>query len=163
MASHLRCVRSHSQSQYCWWRLWRVVSSRYVCTYENHIAFSHVHIPACSLGVAHPPGYPTFTMLARLAMVLFAPFGGTPAWRVNLMNAALGAAASACLYAMVCKLTHGNRYVALISSTLFAFQFTTVYVVCRCVFPPLSLTHTHVHAHVCMDCQSHGVVQCCVI
>jgi hypothetical protein len=39
-------------------------------------------------GVAHPTGYPTFTLLARLATVL--PWG-TPAWRVALLSACCGA------------------------------------------------------------------------
>src|SRR5260370_21268266 len=41
---------------------------------------------AYTMGVAHPPGYPLFTMLAKL-FTLF-PFG-TVAWRVNLLSAVL--------------------------------------------------------------------------
>lgn len=44
---------------------------------------------AATLGLAHPPGYPTFTMLGHLFTLL--PFGD-PAYRVNLMSAVLGAA-----------------------------------------------------------------------
>ena len=40
---------------------------------------------ACELGVAHPPGYPTFTMLGH-AFVRFLPFG-SPAFRVGVMSA----------------------------------------------------------------------------
>jgi len=43
-----------------------------------------------SLGVAHPPGYPLYTALAKLAIGL--P-GGEAAWRVNLLSALFGALA----------------------------------------------------------------------
>ncbi|MBN3276043.1 TM260 protein, partial [Polyodon spathula] len=56
---------------------------------------------ACELGVAHPPGYPLFTLLARLALDLL-PFG-PPAYRVNLLNGLLGAVASASLCFTVCS------------------------------------------------------------
>lgn len=42
---------------------------------------------ACELGVAHPPGYPTFTMLGWL-FVKILPFG-TPAFRVGVMSAGI--------------------------------------------------------------------------
>nr|XP_028586377.1 transmembrane protein 260 isoform X3 [Podarcis muralis] len=47
---------------------------------------------AYELGVAHPPGYPLFTLLAKLAIELL-PFGSV-AFRVNLLCAVLGAAAA---------------------------------------------------------------------
>ena len=43
------------------------------------------------LGVAHPPGYPLYTLLAKLASLF--PVG-TVAWRVNLFSALAGSAAS---------------------------------------------------------------------
>jgi hypothetical protein len=46
---------------------------------------------ALSLGLAHPPGYPTFTMLGHLFSLL--PLGSDPAYRVNLMSAVLDAVA----------------------------------------------------------------------
>ncbi|XP_061600425.1 protein O-mannosyl-transferase TMEM260 isoform X2 [Cololabis saira] len=57
---------------------------------------------ACELGVAHPPGYPVFTLLARFAMCLLPSF--SPAHSVNLMCSLLGAAACGCLCLTVCKL-----------------------------------------------------------
>src|SRR3990172_8526122 len=45
---------------------------------------------AWNLGVAHQPGYPTFTMLSHVAG--FLPFG-TPAFRLNLLSALLDALA----------------------------------------------------------------------
>ncbi|CAM2116425.1 unnamed protein product [Caretta caretta] len=51
---------------------------------------------AYELGVAHPPGYPLFTLLAKLVIGLF-PFGSI-AYRVNLFCGLLGAAAASLLY-----------------------------------------------------------------
>lgn len=50
------------------------------------------------LGVTHPPGYPWYTLLGRLFMVLPA---GDPAFRLNLMSAAFGAVAVTGVFAMV--------------------------------------------------------------
>jgi tetratricopeptide (TPR) repeat protein len=47
---------------------------------------------AHTLGVPHPPGYPTWTMLAWLWQRII-PFGNI-AWRVNLMSACFGALAA---------------------------------------------------------------------
>ena len=44
---------------------------------------------ATMAGVAHPPGYPLYTMLGWLFTRL--PLGGTPAWRVNLFSAVTAA------------------------------------------------------------------------
>ena len=52
-------------------------------------------------GVVHPPGYPTWTMLARLFSML--PYGPEPAWRVNLSSAVCGALAATLLSAAVGK------------------------------------------------------------
>jgi hypothetical protein len=49
---------------------------------------------AWTLGVAHQPGYPTFTILSHLAGCL--PFG-TPAFRMNLLSALLDALAAGVL------------------------------------------------------------------
>ncbi len=52
---------------------------------------------ASHLGVTHPPGYPWWTMLARLWMTL--PVGD-PAFRVNLMSACWGAGAVTTVFAL---------------------------------------------------------------
>jgi len=44
---------------------------------------------AATAGVAHPPGYPLYTMLGWLAAHL--PLGPGPVWRVNLLSAAIAA------------------------------------------------------------------------
>ncbi|HEU4323893.1 MAG TPA: DUF2723 domain-containing protein [Roseiflexaceae bacterium] len=58
-----------------------------------------------TLGLAHPSGYPLYTLLGWLWSLL--PLGGTPAWRMNLLSAALAALALAVLYA--CGRALGQR------------------------------------------------------
>mmetsp|Transcript_38991 Transcript_38991/g.92009 ORF Transcript_38991/g.92009 Transcript_38991/m.92009 type:complete len:133 (+) Transcript_38991:73-471(+) len=43
-------------------------------------------VAGCTVGIAHPPGYPLFTMLAVLFHGI--PFG-SPAWRINLLSVIL--------------------------------------------------------------------------
>ena len=43
------------------------------------------------MGIAHPPGYPLFTMLANIMHKL--PFG-SPAWRINLLSVLLSTASA---------------------------------------------------------------------
>ncbi|XP_039597359.1 transmembrane protein 260 isoform X1 [Polypterus senegalus] len=59
---------------------------------------------ACELGVAHPPGYPLFTLLAYLASKL--TFLNSPAYCVNLLNSLLGAMSSAALCFATYRLTN---------------------------------------------------------
>ena len=70
------------------------------------------------LGVAHPPGYPTWTLLGKL--FTFFPFGDI-AWRVNLFTAACGSAASGLILLAVSLLTM-NVWAGLFSAGLFAFS-----------------------------------------
>ena len=58
---------------------------------------------ACLLGVAHPPGYPLFTVLYHGAMraPAWTGAGATPAARANLLSSAFGAGAAALLYLAV--------------------------------------------------------------
>ncbi|CAJ1073650.1 transmembrane protein 260 [Xyrichtys novacula] len=72
---------------------------------------------ACELGVAHPPGYPVFTLLARLAIYLLPSL--SPAHSVNLMSSLLGAAASGALCISVCRLA-GPGPGAVLAGGLFA-------------------------------------------
>lgn len=54
---------------------------------------------AYTLGVAHPPGYPLYSVLGRAWLVLF-PWGAE-AYRLNALSAAAGAAAAALLFVWV--------------------------------------------------------------
>jgi len=51
---------------------------------------------AATAGVAHPPGYPLYTMLGWLFAHL--PLGPSPAWRVNLFSAVTAAATVALVF-----------------------------------------------------------------
>ncbi|KAM7403002.1 hypothetical protein PAMA_003772 [Pampus argenteus] len=72
---------------------------------------------ACELGVAHPPGYPLFTLLSRLAMSLLPSLSS--AHSVNLMSSLLGAAACGALCFTVCRLA-GPGPGAVLAGGLFA-------------------------------------------
>ncbi|KAG8013400.1 hypothetical protein GBF38_021746 [Nibea albiflora] len=67
--------------------------------------------------VAHPPGYPLFTVLARLAMCLLPSLSA--AHSVNLMSGLLGAAACGALCISVCRLA-GPGPGAVLAGGLFA-------------------------------------------
>lgn len=56
------------------------------------------------LGIAHPTGYPAYTLLAWLASVVFAPLGNE-AVRANLLSAVLVAGAAGLVTATVARLT----------------------------------------------------------
>ncbi len=73
---------------------------------------------AATFGIAHPPGYPLWTMLAG-AWARLLPWGNV-AWRVNLFSAVCAAAAAALLAAAVRRAT-GSRPAALVAAWAFAF------------------------------------------
>ena len=59
---------------------------------SEYIATAHI------LGIPHPPGNPLFVILARAWELLLAPFGLTPAVRINLFSATMGALAHGCWF-----------------------------------------------------------------
>lgn len=73
---------------------------------------------AATGGVAHPPGYPLYTMLAGLVLRVFV--GGEVAWRLNLFSAVCMAAAAALLALAVVRLTRSSA-AALAAAAAFAF------------------------------------------
>ncbi|XP_074852346.1 protein O-mannosyl-transferase TMEM260 isoform X2 [Carettochelys insculpta] len=77
---------------------------------------------AYELGVAHPPGYPLFTLLARLVIGLL-PFGSI-AYRVNLLCSLLGAAAASLLYYTVFRLS-GSYAGGILAAGVFSFSRLT--------------------------------------
>ncbi|XP_062824711.1 protein O-mannosyl-transferase TMEM260 isoform X8 [Anolis carolinensis] len=77
---------------------------------------------AYELGVAHPPGYPLFTLLAKSAIALL-PFGSV-AYRVNLLCALLGAAAASFLFDTIVRLS-GSRAAGIFAVGMFAFSRLT--------------------------------------
>ncbi|NXJ67944.1 TM260 protein, partial [Rostratula benghalensis] len=72
--------------------------------------------------VAHPPGYPLFTLLAKLVMGLL-PLG-SPAYRVNLLCGFLGAAAASCLFYTVFRLS-GSYAGGILAAGVFSFSRLT--------------------------------------
>ncbi|MEE6494149.1 hypothetical protein FKM82_017032 [Ascaphus truei] len=77
---------------------------------------------AYELGVAHPPGYPLFTILAKMAM-WFVPFGSV-AYRVNLLSGLFGAAAASLLFYTTSRLS-GSYAAGILASGLFSFSRLT--------------------------------------
>ncbi|NXG16279.1 TM260 protein, partial [Grallaria varia] len=77
---------------------------------------------AYELGVAHPPGYPLFTLLAKVAMGLLP--GGSPASRVNLLCAFLAAAAASLLFDTVYRLS-GSYAGGILAAGVFSFSRLT--------------------------------------
>ncbi|KAL5252577.1 hypothetical protein ACHWQZ_G015380 [Mnemiopsis leidyi] len=76
-------------------------------------------VTAKEFGVAHPPGYPLFTILAKLAIVAL-PCGST-AFRVNVLSCILGSLTNALLGACLLKATK-NVTVALIICAMTGFS-----------------------------------------
>jgi len=71
---------------------------------------------ACTLGIPHPPGYPTYTLLGWLFCQLPA---GSIAWRFNLLSAAATAGAAGLLFAVAFRLTR-SRTASLVAAWSFA-------------------------------------------
>lgn len=71
---------------------------------------------AASLGIAHPTGYPLYTLLGYLSTKI-APFGNA-AWRVNFLSALASAAAALLTFRLINKLTHSPRSALITSLTL---------------------------------------------
>ncbi|MCA9923240.1 MAG: DUF2723 domain-containing protein, partial [Anaerolineales bacterium] len=83
---------------------------------------------AAQLGVAHPPGFPLYTMLGYAAAHL--PIGPSPAYRVNLLSAATSAMTLFVLFQIVYRLTKRQlaaitAVTALGTATTFWAQATT--------------------------------------
>ncbi|KAM4854009.1 protein O-mannosyl-transferase TMEM260 [Thomomys bottae] len=77
---------------------------------------------AHELGVAHPPGYPLFTLVAKLAILLF-PFGSV-AYRVNLLCGLFGAVAASLLFFTVFRLS-GSYAGGILAAGVFSFSRLT--------------------------------------
>src|SRR5215218_8067028 len=76
---------------------------------------------APTLGVAHPTGYPLYTLLGWLWSQL--PLGGTPAWRMNLFSAGAAALAVGALFLVARALGHA-RVIAAAAALTFAVSST---------------------------------------
>ena len=74
---------------------------------------------ARTLGIAHPPGYPLYTMIAHLFTYL--PFGNL-AFRVNLFSAVTSSLTIVVVYFICLKLTK-NRLASISASLFLAFSY----------------------------------------
>ena len=85
-------------------------------------------LAAATLGVAHPPGFALYTLLAHLMTRL--PWGATPAYRVNLLSAFTSTAALLLVWLAVAHLSKSRwgaftAVLALGTATTFWAQATT--------------------------------------
>lgn len=81
-----------------------------------------------TLGVAHPPGFPLYTLLSHLMTWL--PLAATAAYKINLLSAITSAATLGVVYLSVFRLTQrhlaaGTAVLALGTATTFWAQATT--------------------------------------
>lgn len=97
--------------------LYAVTAAPSVATiFDDSLEF-HVVLP--TLGIAHPSGYPLYTLLGRLVSSL--PFGTDPAGWLNLLSALFAAAAVAFLF-LVARCFSGSRPAAAIAAVIFALS-----------------------------------------
>jgi Flp pilus assembly protein TadD len=75
---------------------------------------------ACTLGVAHPPGYPLYCLLGKAFSLL--PVSN-PAWRINLMSAVFGALTVGLVY-LICRQLSIQRAAAFAGALALAFSRT---------------------------------------
>ena len=64
---------------------------------------AELQLNAPLLGICHPPGYPVEITIGRLWILL--PFGGSIAWRMNLLMAVMGVLGCLALYGSVRRIT----------------------------------------------------------
>ncbi|MBW3630456.1 MAG: DUF2723 domain-containing protein, partial [Gemmatimonadetes bacterium] len=89
-----------------WWALFAggLVFALYAITLAPTTAFwdtSEYIATAHNLGIPHPPGNPLFVLMARAWELLLAPTGLSPAVRINLFSAAMGAGSAIFWYLVV--------------------------------------------------------------
>lgn len=81
-------------------------------------------VTTCHLSVAHPPGYPLFTMLGGFfTRFMSAASWGTVAFRLNLLSSLYTAGAALCVHLTVLLLT-SNVWAGMFASLGFAFSPT---------------------------------------
>ncbi|MBX3052578.1 MAG: DUF2723 domain-containing protein [Caldilineaceae bacterium] len=76
---------------------------------------------APTFAIAHPTGYPLYTLLGGLWSRVVFPFGNW-AWRMNLFSALAGAGTIALLYLLGRRLTGGNPWGGLAAAAVFALS-----------------------------------------
>lgn len=73
---------------------------------------------SCTLGIVHPPGYPTYVILGKL--FTFLPFA-SPAWRVNFMSAFFSTG-SLILFFIISSKIYKSEIIAFLTTLILAFS-----------------------------------------
>ena len=102
------------------WLFVFVVYSFTLCPTIYLIDAGELTTVAATLGIAHPTGYPLYTLLARLAVLMPA---GSVAVRVNVLSALLGSCAAFVFYILLQRLLK-DSLLALVPTSLLAFSHT---------------------------------------
>ncbi len=93
---------------------------------SEYIATAHI------LGIPHPPGNPTFVVLARAWELLLAPFGLSVAVRINLFSATMGALAHGCWFLVAHRIVSSftrDRKLRLLGAALAVLVSATAFTV----------------------------------
>ena len=91
----------------------RTLAPSVACIFCDSLEFQLV---TYTLGIAHPTGYPLYTLLGKLFTLI--PLGDV-AYRLNLTSALFGAATVGILY-LALRLALGYRVPAILGASLFA-------------------------------------------
>jgi hypothetical protein len=89
--------------------LWAAVATLYCATAARTVVFidsGELATVAWTLGIAHPTGYPLFTLVAWIASHL--PAGTSPVFRLNILSALLSAAGAALTFLLASRLAAGG-------------------------------------------------------
>jgi hypothetical protein len=120
VVSRQSSVISHWDAQVCFFAslaLYAATTAPSVATiFDDSLEF-HVVLP--TLGIAHPSGYPLYTLLGKLATLII-PFRD-PAGRANLFSALTAALAVAVFY-LVARRLAGSRPAAAVATVAFAIS-----------------------------------------
>ena len=93
-AARARDAEEEAEAASAAWVVGAAVLAVYTCTMYRTVPggdSGELIVAGCTAGIAHPPGYPTYTMLAILFHMVLAPFG-SPAWRINMLSVVLSTA-----------------------------------------------------------------------
>ena len=93
-AARARDAEEEAEAASAAWVVGAAVLAVYTCTMYRTVPggdSGELIVAGCTAGIAHPPGYPTYTMLAILFHMVLAPLG-SPAWRINMLSVVLSTA-----------------------------------------------------------------------
>lgn len=88
-----------------------------ICPDVYLIDSGELAVVSYTLGIAHPTGYPLYTLISYF----FAHLPGEPIWNLNMLSALFSIAAATFLYAFAYKITE-NKVTPILTVSLFAFS-----------------------------------------